>query len=617
MHPSHININVKELINKHAEICLKNNGKIDGQSLFDIFLTHLKNNDAEFAIIQNVDFLNHTFHSKHSSQLMEMLKEYYVLGIFELGHIDFHKFNPPDKGLNSISDEYSLIIFSKKRPKQIKICTGPRKNGWNGLVSRHLDEYYNSLENFINTSKIDENIKPLANSTDYKDFHKGEFDARLYTNKRLGTLKTIKRQKIVPLKELVESVKVEEDQLISAPTSQLDKNNPVIAKIVNDFKQDGTPVDWNPKMYIPASVLTKGDLILVNEMSLFDFTTQSRIYLVTEEPFQELLERSKTTILRLNSNLVTPEYLFMYMKSDLFKTLSLPVCRPTGGIDKSRLFDLPVLLPKTKKPMAENKELSQKYKDFYNILRYYSTNNNQDYSEIKKNLNDSLHQSYNAILDSTFKTYLDTNLTDKENTYYENIKQNIKDSISEFNEKEYAQFDYAKYDYSLFLKPGKDVVQEDALLEELQNNYVREPHKQNIFKYIDETMSELNVNIPNGAYRSAIVLMGSILEAFLVDWAGEKDGENYFEKPYRTVNINGRKQDWYMSLNDAICRIGKVVKKWDARDKADAIREMRNSIHPKVIFKQNKKITKQECEAALEDLKDVIKSRYGDFSIYS
>ena len=361
-------------------------------------------------------------------------------------------------------------------------------------------------------------------------------------------------------------------------------------------------------MYIPASVLTKGDLILVNEMSLFDFTTQSRIYLVTEEPFQELLERSKTTILRLNSNLVTPEYLFMYMKSDLFKTISLPACRSTGGIDTSRLFDLPILLPNTKIPMAENEELSQKYKDFYNILRYYSTNSNQYYSEIKKEINDSLRQYCSKDYETKFRKYLNDNLNNKDSDSFE-IK------ISEFNEEEYAKLDYSKYDYSLFLKPNKDVVQEDSLFDEWQELLFKKPHKYDISKYINDSMSELSINIPNGAYRSAIVLMGSILEAFLVDWASEQDGKNYFEKPYRTVNIDGREQDWYMSLNDAICRIGKLVKKWDARDKADAIREMRNSIHPKVFFKQNKKITKQECEAALDDLKAVIKSRYSDYSM--
>ena len=69
-----------------------------------------------------------------------------------------------------------------------------------------------------------------------------------------------------------------------------------------------------------------------------------------------------------------------------------------------------------------------------------------------------------------------------------------------------------------------------------------------------------------------------------------------------------------MSLNDAICHIGKVVKKWSARDKADAIRKMRNSIvHPRVYLKQKEMLTKEKCDEALQDLDAVIRSRYEDF----
>ena len=178
----------------------------------------------------------------------------------------------------------------------------------------------------------------------------------------------------------------------------------------------------------------------------------------------------------------------------------------------------------------------------------------------------------------------------------------------------YNSYKINKCVYAFYKKITQENDNEDALSEELQE-CVEQPHKQDIIKYIDDMMAELKINIPNGAYQSAVVLMGSVLEAFLVDWASEKDGKDYFEEPYRTVNIDGKPQPWYMSLNDAICRIGKVVKKWKARDKADAIREMRNSIHPKVFFKQNEKLTKEKCDAALKDLDSVIKSRYSDFPI--
>jgi hypothetical protein len=72
-----------------------------------------------------------------------------------------------------------------------------------------------------------------------------------------------------------------------------------------------------------------------------------------------------------------------------------------------------------------------------------------------------------------------------------------------------------------------------------------------------------------------------------------------------------------LSLNDAICHIANILKNWNAKDRADAIREMRNYIHVSAYLKYNKKITQEDCASARENLMAVIKSRYGDFSIHS
>ena len=163
-------------------------------------------------------------------------------------------------------------------------------------------------------------------------------------------------------------------------------------------------------------------------------------------------------------------------------------------------------------------------------------------------------------------------------------------------------------------RPAKTVVQEDALLDELLETYFKAPHKQRLLNYINVNMKELNVSVPNGAYRSAVVLIGSILEAFLTDWASELDRKNYFEKPYREALVNGRKVPIDLSLNDAICRIAKIIKKWKAREMADAIRIMRNDIHPRVFLDNGKNLTKCECEKAVKNLEAVIRSRYDDYS---
>ena len=326
-------------------------------------------------------------------------------------------------------------------------------------------------------------------------------------------------------------------------------------------------------------------------------------------------------------------------------------------------------MPNTKKPMAENKELSQKYEEFCRLspksffiddLNYIEDGASKDsvanikkqsprkkteptpkrrsnivaskacslkckpidtveikcYSLKCKPIDTVEIKCYDKALVPLPRKIRNEERIEKKIRVDKPIRadKRIKESLETPAEMDYESF-FAGMDYSAFLRPGKDVVQNDALFDELQERLVDEPHKRKILEFIDDSMKELKINIPNGAYRSAIVLVGSILETVLIDWASEKDGKDYFEKPYRTVNIDGRPQDIYMSLNDAICRIGKVVKEWDARDKADAIREMRNSIHPKVFLKQNKKLTKAECNSALEDLGAVIKSRYGDYSM--
>ncbi len=584
-----MNINIEELIKEHTKWCLENKGEINARALFSNLISELSKNTDEFAVIQDAEFFNGLGSRKDFPGWEKLLRGYNIKGLFELGHIDFQ--NKPDS-LRAVSDEYILIVLSKNKPKWVKICAVPRKRGFLGLAKSDLNEYYKDLELFINTSEIAESIKLYVNKILCKKFSYGQFDARVYTNEYLSLLIKIKKQKVVPLNELVDVVKVDLESKRESFDAESYKDNPILSKIIKDLSEN-LDIDWNPQIYISPSQIKKGDLIFVNEACLYDSSTRRRCYLVTEEPFQEQLMGSYSVVLRLKSDLVTPEYLYFYMQSEIFDVLSIASCRKLGGVDFSRLKQIPVLLPNTKTPMAKNKELSQKYRDLYKFFPpKIVTYGKEDYRiTIEGN------RSYDC---SKMKEQLKEHFAQ----HNENVYSDIKFDSNEFKE------DY----YAFYKKLSREIDGEDALSEEIQERYIEEPHKQNIIKYINDTMAELKISIPNGAYQSAVVLIGAVLEAFLIDWAGEMDGENYFEKKYREVNIDGRLQPMYMKLNDAICRIGKVVKKWSARDKADAIRDMRNSIHPSVFFKQNEKLTKEKCEMALKDLNAVIKSRYADFS---
>jgi len=157
----------------------------------------------------------------------------------------------------------------------------------------------------------------------------------------------------------------------------------------------------------------------------------------------------------------------------------------------------------------------------------------------------------------------------------------------------------------------------DAVGENTLFVYFKGPHALSLSNYARENMKEIDVNIRNESYLSAIALIGSVLESILVDWAGELDHKDYFSEPYQVLNVDGKKYPWKLSLNDAICHIANILKNWNAKDRADAIREMRNYIHVSAYLKYNKKITQEDCASARENLMAVIKSRYGDFSIHS
>lgn len=106
-----------------------------------------------------------------------------------------------------------------------------------------------------------------------------------------------------------------------------------------------------------------------------------------------------------------------------------------------------------------------------------------------------------------------------------------------------------------------------------------------------EDIQELDICYASGAYKATLILSGSILEAFLLDWLSEIDGRNYFEEPYK---IKVRKEDgtyrWEKKeqLNVYIEQIKELEKPdWmEPSEKAHFIRESRNSVHAKVCLKK-------------------------------
>lgn len=497
--------------------------------------------ESEFAIVLNPNEIKRIKKNFNYGCAYPFLKKFFVTGIFELGEIKPYSYDLYSSihsyGLDEYFRECSLVTFSRIKPKRIKICAIPR-NKENGEIQKELDykTYYTDLEKFINSSEVSENLKSLTNEILYANYRKEEFNVKYYSKEYLSCLKDLKKrkEKIIPLGELVEIFDPKKIYEKSKVSRQIEGSFEKLQH--HSLKVNELPIRHG---YLP---LKKGDILVHADKYFGD------VYLFNEDS-NIVVSPGDNAVLRLNSTLITAEYLFWYLKSDIAKILSAPILSDVyNGKDWGVIWSIPVPIPNTDGPMLLNKELSQWYRDWFNaIYRPDLLRKGQNYY--------TLIQGYDGASDAV-----------GENT--------------------------------LFV-------------------YFKSPHAQSLSKYAHENMKEIDVDIRNESYLSAIALIGSVLESILIDWAGELDRKDYFSEPYRRSNVDGKMYEWKLSLNDAICHIASILKTWDAKERADAIREMRNYIHVGAYLKYNKKITQEDCISARENLMAVIKSRYGDFSCRS
>lgn len=130
--------------------------------------------------------------------------------------------------------------------------------------------------------------------------------------------------------------------------------------------------------------------------------------------------------------------------------------------------------------------------------------------------------------------------------------------------------------------------------------------------HVEKDLDELNRCYSSKAYKGAIMLAGSVLETFLIDWISEIEGIDYFKFKYNK-GVKDKKKGEYKdpSMVDYICCLEKhFYPRWcDEAKKADYIRDKRNLIHVKRCLKRSEEITDEVCNKVIENLKSVIESR--------
>ena len=165
---------------------------------------------------------------------------------------------------------------------------------------------------------------------------------------------------------------------------------------------------------------------------------------------------------------------------------------------------------------------------------------------------------------------------------------------------------YARY-YSIADSNKPTIGVETDLANELMDK-IRLNNESLIKHQIEEDIEELNICFNNKAYKATLILAGSILEAFLLDWISEIHGVNYFDennqprKPEYYYEKNGNKHfiridnkgnivytDERADLADYIDEI-KLIKRpnWmqQAKD-AHKIRKKRNLVHAKLCLRES------------------------------
>jgi len=138
---------------------------------------------------------------------------------------------------------------------------------------------------------------------------------------------------------------------------------------------------------------------------------------------------------------------------------------------------------------------------------------------------------------------------------------------------------------------------------------------------IKTDLEEIHRCITAEAYKAAIILAGSVLEAFLIDWLSEIKSKDFFRFDYEVQKTDKQGIPLYNKRNEPIMKRAdlidyikelKILKnpEWDlGYEQADKIRKKRNLVHAKLFVNENE-ISKETCTQIIDYLTYVIQTRW-------
>lgn len=114
------------------------------------------------------------------------------------------------------------------------------------------------------------------------------------------------------------------------------------------------------------------------------------------------------------------------------------------------------------------------------------------------------------------------------------------------------------------------------------------------------------------AFKAVLILTGSVLEGFLIDWLSELEGKDYFNNDYLVPDRRNPQMNKKADLIDYINAIKAIKKpKWMIEaEHAHEIRSKRNLVHAKLCLSQTEEINAATSKRVITYLNEIIATRF-------
>lgn len=482
-----------------------------------------KSNEQEIAYLKEINGIGDdksflvfpravlTSPQKQNAQLHELIFDNWkIAGIFDIGRI-----LEPETSI-----EFSVLLVQKTQPTKIRFgifsgnvsSTRRKKQFTNGIftgmppISEGFQNYTNSIQEVLEVNETPLSGKDfIFYEIDSKEFNNKQLNPRFYRPDLVENELKIRSEKWKKLNEIAEILIPR--QINHATKILSAKNFEYPFPKVIETSENGTDL-----------ILKRGDILI----STID---TSKSFLITITPPNEIRVSRHLYVIRPRLDLVTPEYLFLYLKSETAQKYAArhEIGAVLRRITFEALSNFPVVIPEagTQKQSIElfDKLFLQK--------------------------GDNLVAEINKVLFS---------------------RQKI----------------------------SSKAIQKEFIMEVIAN--LREAKKELVGSILHSDFEEVEKCLQVHAYKSCLILCGSILEVVLLDWLSELDTKDYFEgKDKRLIDIIEELRNYGV--------LGKAF------EKADNIRKKRNLVHPKQLLKTSAEINSEVCRKVLDDLKDVLQQR--------